>query len=219
MEEFKERLVRIMGRDPREFAFNIRFSFENYFVPEIRAAHERGFYTLTIIGIHSVMQTVSEYVFGKRGIRGTEFYLRHFVDGDVVQHQFSIEAKRIHQIRNIVAHRWSSGLMHYVVFDDTVDGWRRVNNTLYLNLDVYAQHFFAGWEPGGSIYDWTHLLKDIDMSRQRLLFLRDWLHLRKGDGIYEKIQEFQKVKGEVKRQALEGEIREAIRELYGVSTQ
>jgi hypothetical protein len=188
MEELNSRLGRFLRHHPDELFGTILDSINNFFIPELRNAGELRLETLVFLGTHSVMQTVSEKIFGRSGETATEFYLKNFVDHPSIQdRQFSLVASDVHSIRNIKAHLWMSSRLHDVVIDyQQPEGWRRLQRTLSLNPAVYLEQFFDGFN--GRIWNWEQLAPQELFVVQKYRYLRDWLELPKGDPIRHAIE-------------------------------
>ncbi len=112
METFEQRLQRFKSEEPAEFIETILLSIQNSFIPELVIASENRCSDLLILGIHSVIETVSENIFLKKGVSGFKFYLENFVDADKEGFRFSEIADVLNDLRNIIAHQKISKLGH-----------------------------------------------------------------------------------------------------------
>ena len=134
MEPYEKRLARFKNNPPEDFISTILNSIANFFLPQLSVASEKGLPHLLILGIHSVIETISEKIFLKRGMDGFKFYLENFVDADKDGFRFSEIAKELNDRRNIVAHQWISQLGHSFGFDFNIQvGYQREDNVIILN--------------------------------------------------------------------------------------
>jgi hypothetical protein len=72
---------------------------------ELRRAREAKLYLCVYLLAHSIIQTVSELMFGMTGLEGTHYFLEQFADGNSSDKRFSLISEDIHEIRNLIAHR------------------------------------------------------------------------------------------------------------------
>lgn len=218
MEPFEKRLSRLLNGDPREFALNIRVSYENDLVHQIRYARENwgAQPVLMLLAIHSAMQTISDYVFGKQGPDGTKFYLENFIDGTGPGEDFSAIAAEIHEARNVLAHRWSSSLFYRFVLNPSIErGWLQRDGCIHFNPLVFADRFLASWADSNFYDRWRDLVKEVDMEVHQLRFVRDWLELRgSNDEIDLDVNKLLQLKSEDEKADLIKELRELVRRRY-----
>jgi hypothetical protein len=161
----------------------------NFFLPEIQVAKEKSLDRLIFMGIHATIQTVSEKIFGKRGLEGTRFYLKHFVDGSTQDRQFSLISDDIHEMRNVVAHQWLSSRTHDIAINYAMpEGWKLEPNLLHINPDIYAEQFLASFGRGGPIWTYRQLVSDQELTIRKYQFIKDWLHLNKQSAIAQAIK-------------------------------
>ena len=174
MEKFKKRLQRFEENPPLEFAETLTNSIHNYFINELRIADENKLTFLLILGIHSTIKTLSEYIFNQKGI---EFYLINFVDGKEEGKQFSKINEDINNIRNIVAHQFISRLGHSFIWDyDLNTGYKIENDVIHFNPSIYFDQFqnafFKGDKTKYSIHDYRKLLSENEMSKAKEKFIK-----------------------------------------------
>src|SRR5258707_9697821 len=105
VETFEDRLKRwTLGAD-REWALTLFMMLRNTVENEVTAAAKEHNLVLTMVGIHAVMQILTEKVFGlPKGSGTTKFYFEHFVDGKTPDRQYSTVAAQLHRARNVMAH-------------------------------------------------------------------------------------------------------------------
>ena len=184
IESFQARLHRFLFNSPEEIFFTILNSISNFTLPELRVAIEADLYNLAFLGAHSVMQTISEQIYGKTGLKATRFYLENFVDGQTEDTRFSAIAEALHSFRNVHAHRWSSRLSHAVGFDTAIKGgWRRDGKDLHVNPIIFMEYFSAGFKAGGAMWIMPRKLDQLTALRRKYRYLRQWLELPKKDPI------------------------------------
>ncbi len=180
METFEERLKRFTNENEREIPLTVINSINNFFIPEIHRARENGFYYLIWLGTHAVMQTISEKVFGKPGLEGTRFFLNNFVDGDTADTKFSLIAEHLHEIRNVIAHQWLSAQFHVIVIDDRIkEGWKQDHLEITINSGIYFDHVLAAFERGGRIWRWQDLTSEMDLTKRKYEYIKQWAGLEK----------------------------------------
>lgn len=73
METFEQRLQRFKNEEPVGFIETILLSIQNNFIPQLDTALENKFNDLLILGIHSVIKTISENIFLKKVKRVLNF--------------------------------------------------------------------------------------------------------------------------------------------------
>ncbi len=189
MESFEARLKRFTDSSEHEIPLTILNSVTNFFLPEIQVAKEKSLDRLIFLGIHATIQTVSEKIFGKRGLEGTRFYLKHFVDGSTQDRQFSLISDDIHEMRNVVAHQWLSSRTHDIAINYAMpEGWKLDPNLLHINPDIYAEQFLASFGRGGPIWTYRQLVSDQELTIRKYQFIKDWLHLNKQSAIAQAIK-------------------------------
>ena len=181
IEDSKERLSRFLKND-REFALTLLNSIHNLFVmTELEAAKQAKILNLLFLGMHSVMQTVSEKIFGLKGPDATKFYLEQFVDGDSTDRKFSLIANDIHEMRNVFAHQWFSLSLYRITLDESSKtGWSQANGEITINPMIYYDQFIAGFNSGGSIWRWQQHINDLDLKIQKYKFVCDFVDIDRG---------------------------------------
>ncbi|MCH7586234.1 MAG: hypothetical protein IH941_13935, partial [Acidobacteria bacterium] len=203
------RMMRASGADPAS-------SSSLTFVPEIKKAAELKLDRLMFLGTHSIIQTVSESIFGLRGLSGTQFYLENFVDGATSDLKFSTISSDIHEMRNVMAHQWLSKHLHSVAMNYQMsEGFRLIEHgDLHLNPDVYFRQFESGYRAGGPIWEYDQLISEEQLTIQKYRFLRKWLALDKSNPITVAIDEFEKCSSPGEATAKESEIQSLTKAAY-----
>ncbi len=184
METFENRLKRFTVQSEREIPLTLLNSIDNYFLPEIRTAREGGFYYLLWLGIHAIIQTISEMIFSKTSLEGTRFYLEKFVDGPTTDTKFSLIAEQVHELRNIIAHRWLSSLSHFLVIDNRIqEGWRQNGMEITINPTIFVDQFLSGFGADGRIWGWQEHVSKMDLTIRKYNYIKRWLALDKENQI------------------------------------
>lgn len=184
METFEDRLKRFTVQSEREIPLTLLNSINNNFLPEIRTAREHGFYYLPWLGIHAIIQTISEMIFGKTGLEGTRFYLEKFVDGPTTDTKFSLIAEYVHELRNIIAHRWFSSLSHFLVIDDRIqEGWRQNGREITINPTQFVDQFLGGFGADDGIWGWQEHVSEMELTIGKYNYIKRWLALDKENHI------------------------------------
>jgi len=105
----EQRLKRFTENPPYEVVATITNSMANHLMNELRAVFDNpaNYQTsLMFLGTHSIALTLAHGYFNKGGEDGYKLFLEHFIDGDTPDTKFSTVASRIHEWRNVLAHRW-----------------------------------------------------------------------------------------------------------------
>lgn len=193
MEKFKERLNRFLNGSTYEVFFTILNSISNFTLLELREATKVGLYHLALLGTHSVMQTIGEQIYGKKGLDATTFYLINFVDGNTGDTQFSRIAKELHVYRNINAHQWSSRFNHEVGLDTTEDrGWWRDDQGLHINPVVFMRCFTDGFEAHGPMLKTFLQRNELMALHRKYRYLCNWLDVDKNSQVSKEIKTLEK---------------------------
>jgi hypothetical protein len=140
-ETFNQRLKRYVDQPPTDTLGWMAMMLQNYHAVELRHARENRLYHCVYLLAHSIIQTVSETMFGLTGLQGTKFFLERFADGATADRKFSMIASEIHDVRNIIAHRGYSKMQHDVQYfsDDISEGWKREpDGSLEINPALYS---------------------------------------------------------------------------------
>jgi hypothetical protein len=216
METFRQRLKRYVDEPATETLGWMRVMLQNTHVVELRRARENKLYHCVYLLAHSIIQTVSEAMFGLTGLNGTHHFLEHFADGATEDLRFSMVSSEIHDVRNIIAHRGYSKTQHEVEYfvDDISQGWRRepdgsltVNPALY---GIQVEQVFL------------HPTLDLTFREQPALkllqlkyrFVRQWLDLGKDDTIAKAIKALDGINASDDLERKDGEIRAMICQIY-----
>lgn len=175
-ESKEKRLKRFQDGHPLEIIDTLTNSIHSFFNNEIRAVFDdpnNPQTSLMILGIHSVALTISYGLFNKQGEQGYKLYLRHFVDGSTPDTRFSTIATEIHEWRNVLAHRWLNVAGHEFGYDfEMQEGWKKVDDVVFLNPAIYLAHYLKAFEAGGKIYDPQSILStdaQLEAAKKRFL--------------------------------------------------
>lgn len=203
MESYQQRILRFLNGSPDEIGRTLLNSISNFFLPDLRLVGEHKKDRLVFLGTHAVIQTVSKQLFGKTGLDATEFYLRHFVDVDVVHLQFSKISWILHEMRNVLAHQWLSGLAYKYAIDYRIDeGWVQEDDGVHINPDVYLEQFLSGWGRGGRIWYYDQLLSLREREIARYRIMADWLQLGRSDPLRKRLREISSQGDETELEAI-----------------
>ena len=177
METYKQRLQRFKNSKPGEFILTILHNFENELKRELVMALENRCSDLLILGIHSVIETVSENIFLQKGVSGFKFYLKNFVDADKDGYRFSEIADVLNDLRNIIAHQKISKLGHSFGYDyDIQVGYKIDGSIIILNPSIYFEQFISAFEKGRKtkrrIWDYAQLLSPEHMEKAKRKFIQ-----------------------------------------------
>lgn len=176
METFDQRLNRFKNNSPIEFIETLINGQHNYTINQLEIAHQHKLDSLLILGVHAVIENLSEYIFLKKGVDGIKFYLENFVDGDTDGLKFSLIAKDLNNWRNIIAHQFLSKQGHYFGYDYTINtgyiqngDYIRFNPTIY--FEQFKSAFLSGEKTKYRIHDYTKLLTPENMEKAKEKFL------------------------------------------------
>lgn len=179
METYEHRLNRLTNNSPEEIVLNILNTLHNSLISELVLANENKQYGLLMLGIHSVIDTVSKHVFLKSQKSGFKYYLECFVDAepDTEGLRFSSIATELKHLRNTIAHQCLSRLGHSMGYDDQQDsGYRYEEDVLWINPSVYFKQFKAGFDDEGitrySVWDYEKLLDQEELEEAKTRFLK-----------------------------------------------
>lgn len=182
METFKQRLQRFENNSPVESIETILNNILNYFIPHLDIASKKKLDDLLILGIHSIIETISENIFLKKGKDGFKFYLKNFVDVDKDGFRFSEIAKVLNDLRNIIAHQKISRLGHSFGYDDSIKvGYKVDGSIIILNPNIYFLQFkgaFSGEidKTRLRIWDYKKLLKQKQMGEAKEKFISKFIN-------------------------------------------
>jgi len=181
METYEQRLKRFKNSSPIVFIETILLSIQNNFIPQLDTALENKLNDLLILGIHSVIETISENIFLKKGKDGFKFYLENFVDVDKNGFRFSEIADVLNDLRNIIAHQKISRLGHSFGYDYNIDvGYKKDNTIIYLNPLIFLEQFKSGFKDGSKtkrrIWDYKKLLKQKQMRESKIKFISKFIN-------------------------------------------
>ena len=187
MEPFNDRLRRFLAHED-EVPLTLLLWAENLLLPQLRVAKEKQLENLMFLGTHTFIQTFSEKVLGRQGRAATKYFLESLMDEAPPRRQFSRISDELHELRNVMAHQLFSSRTHEIAIDYTMaEGWRRDQAILRVNPDVYAEQFISAVD-GGRLWKWRNFVTADQRLKQKYLFVRDWLDLRKTDPIWQTIE-------------------------------
>jgi hypothetical protein len=219
VETFEKRLNRFLNGSPNEVFFTILNSVLNSFLPELRNATEAGLYNLVLLGAHSVMQTIGEQIYGKKGLDATAFYLINFVDGNTEDTQFSIIAKDLHLYRNINAHQWSSRSNHEVGLDTTQEkGWWRDDQGLHINPVIFMRCFSNGFERQGPMLRNFIQCDALRALRRKYCYLYRWLEIDKNSSVSKEMKNLDACMDLASAKQQETIIKKSVLEHFGLNS-
>jgi hypothetical protein len=184
-ETFNQRLKRYVDQPPTDTLGWMKMMLQNYHAVELRLARENRLYHCVYLLAHSIIQTVSETMFGLTGLQGTHFFLKSFADGATEDRKFSRVASEIHDVRNIIAHRGYSKMQHHVQYfsDDISEGWKRdEDGSLAINPALYSIQIEDVFRHP-TLYLTLCQQPPLQLLRLKYRFVRQWLDLDKRDAI------------------------------------
>jgi hypothetical protein len=171
-----QRLKRFTENGPYEVVGTVINSMANYFVNELKTVFDNpNNYqtTLMFLGTHSIALTMAHGLFNKGGDKGYKLFLEHFIDGDTSDTKFSTVADRIHEWRNVLAHRWINVAGHSFNYDfDMSEGWKIKDEFLLVNPKIYLEQFLKAFGAGGRIYKYDKILTTDELwegAKQRFI--------------------------------------------------
>lgn len=175
--ETKEhRLKRFTENGPYEVVDTVTCSMANHLVNELRTVfnNPQNYQTsLMFLGTHSIALTIAHGFWNKGGEDGYKLFLEHFIDGDTPDTKFSTVAGRIHEWRNVIAHRWINVAGHSFSYNfDMTEGWRVEDEFLLINPKIYLNQFIKAFGSGGKIYKYDKILTTDQMwedAKQRFI--------------------------------------------------
>ena len=176
-ETFQQRLQRFQNDSPIEFIETILNSIHNFYVPELQIASDNKQSNLLILGLHSIIETISENVFLKKGVEGFKFYLENFVDINEDGGRFSKIADELNDWRNIVAHQYISKLGHSFSYDYSIStGYQIENGIIILNPKIFFEQFQSAFLANGGktkrkIWDYEKIIASDKMEEAKTKFL------------------------------------------------
>lgn len=176
-ESFDLRLQRFQSNSPIEFIETILNSIANGFIQEIESAANNHQTNLQIIGMMSVVETVSEKIFLKSGIQGCKYYLEHFVDGKTSDLKFSNIASDINAWRNVIAHQWISKQGHSFGYDYSLaTGYSVRDGIIIVNPKMFFDQFKCAFMPSSfktnyTVWQYDQLLTEEQMQKAKTKFI------------------------------------------------
>lgn len=166
------------------------------------------------MGIHAVMQTVGEIIFGLTGLEATNFYLEHFVDGESEDLRFSNIATILHDMRNVLAHRWTSAAAYrYAIDYREKKGWWKGSDGIHINPSVYFESFKERYPYSKPDRDYRRLVTEEELRSRKYRFIINWLELEGKHPLRAKVKKLSTLTA-AKADALEKEIQNQIAKEY-----
>lgn len=172
MEDRSGRLARLSKGEPIEIIETLLNSMDNFFNNQIDQVADLELWYLVIMGDHAVALTIASGLFGLEGEPGFHKYLEEFVDQDKEGYDFSSISKKIHNWRNVIAHRWLSDSAYEIGEDNVMEkGWEDRKGVTYLNLKLFHEAFKASFSRDGKIWNYGNIMTKAEMeeAKQRLL--------------------------------------------------
>lgn len=172
----EQRLKRFTENGPYEVVGTITNSIANNFLNELRTVFDNPSNpqtSLMFLGTHSIALTIAHGLWNKGGEDGHKLFLEHFIDGDTPDTKFSTVADRIHEWRNVIAHRWINVAGHSFGYEFNMpEGWKVEDEFLLLNPKIYLDQFLKAFGSGGKIYKYDTILTTEQMwedAKQRFI--------------------------------------------------
>jgi hypothetical protein len=172
----EQRLKRFENNHPIEVIETIIQSMGTYFVNELKPVFDNPTNpqtSLMFLGTHSIALTIGYGLFGKGGEDGYKLFLETFIDGDRADTKFSTVASKLHEWRNVLAHRWINVAGHSFNYDFNMpEGWKYDGEFLLVNPRIYLNQFLEAFGVGGRIYRYGTVLTTEEMyesAKQRFI--------------------------------------------------
>ncbi len=215
-ESFEERLKRYTDQPAADTLGWLTMLLQNENVVELRRARENKLYYCVYLMAHSIIQTVSETMFGLTGLEGTHFFLANFGDGDSEDKKFSRVSADIHDVRNVIAHRAYSKLQHVTQYfiDDIDEGWKReADGSLIINPALYSIQIEDVLRRP-TLYLTFRQQPEVKLLRIKYRFIRQWLELDKNDALTKTIKALERLDATADLEAQDAKIRAEIYKRY-----
>jgi hypothetical protein len=214
METFDHRLQRFLGSGEKEIPLTLLVWGQNVLLHQLGIVRQHKLEDMIFLSTHAFIQTFSEVALGKVGRLATLFFLQNFMDGSEEHQQFSLIADEIHELRNVIAHQVFSSRTHNIAINYTMaEGWKRDQNLLHINPEIFALQFEAALN-GGRLWKWHPFVAKEEAVKQKYRFIRGWLDLPKSDLISQQIAKLEKATAMDEISRLEGPIKQAIEVRY-----
>ncbi len=218
IESFENRLKRFLYSGPDIFILTLTNSIDNLFLPELKKAKELKLTQLLFLGAHAIMQTVSEAIYDKKQLKGTQFFLKNFVDGSTSDRQFSLIADELHRMRNVSAHQWLSRRGHRIFIDfNMAEGWKRNRGMLHINPNIFADQFFLAFSAKSQYWTLWEQIPEQELTLRKYKYICGFLDLKASDQI---VEEVRKLKPKMTKQAFakrERMIQQKIATRFGIA--
>lgn len=182
METFEQRLKRFRDGPPQEIIGTLLNSINTNYIRELKILMSNGgeIGYLPIIGVHSIIMTISKDVFSKTGKRGFKYYLKNFVDWDKDGFRFSEISDVLYDWRNVIVHQFISRLGHSIGFDYVMDtGYRYSNETIFINPRILCRQLISGFEGDrrtqNIIWHYSEILGKGGMEKAKVRILKKYI--------------------------------------------
>lgn len=173
MESYKERLRRLTGGPPIESLGTLTNGINIHFIDkELRIAYKKHLWSLLLLGIYAVIETIAEALYGNTDIKNIRKYHKTFVDTNGLKCDFSSIVKEINEWRNVLAHVWVHKKGHYINFDPAQkEGWERERGVLSVNPKIYFECFVKAFETNGKIWEFEALFskQQLEDAKSRVI--------------------------------------------------
>lgn len=177
METYKERLKRLNDGVPNEAILTLTNSIKNFFInTELEVACHKRLWSLLIIGIYAVIETITDVVYGSsKDIKNIKKYHVLFVDDNCSNCNFSRIANEVNGWRNALLHQWIHKKGHYLNLDPLQkEGWKRERGILTINPKKYYECFVRAFGQHGKIYRIDEIFTDQQMLAVKDRILRKY---------------------------------------------
>lgn len=152
VESKSKRLRRFVEGPPLEAFGTVLNSMKEFLFPQLERTLRCGSYDLFMLGSHSIVQFVGEYMLGREGEDTTRTFLERFVDGTPPNFRYSECAEDLHKWRNAIVHKWLWAEGRDFELDDNLDqGARMDEGVLRFNPLLYGEQFLASFEASGAL--------------------------------------------------------------------
>ena len=139
------------------------------------------------------------------------------MDAGPPERTYSTISADIHDLRNVVAHRWISSLGHTIAIDYTIaGGFERRGSDIHFNPTIYLQDFAAGFGARRPIWDYDNLVSEDDLLIRKFEFIAEWLDLLPKDPVRGLIKSLASAAPGPARTAIEGVIRADLMSRYSL---
>ncbi|MHB1376865.1 MAG: hypothetical protein ACYCXB_05495 [Candidatus Humimicrobiaceae bacterium] len=175
IEPLEDRLTRFRNNPPTEAIETLLLSIQNYFNNEIifTVKNYKNYQTsLLFLGIHAVALTISEIFWGLEGKAGYKKFLEKFIDGDTEDTKFSLVSDKIHNWRNVLAHRWLASSGYEIQYDYEMKlGFKIEKNILIINPKIYCDKYIEAFDVNNKIWEYKNFLnkEELNNAKKRII--------------------------------------------------